>query len=116
VDFESVEFVAAGGGALLQQGHEVRHEREFGIAAGFPRQAEGFQQFGELLTVEDHALKNIVHEGLEPVGGQAVLLRDGGEFGGVALVSEAAVAGFDFLLIDALKEVSVLPLPVVCQM
>ena len=39
---------------------------------------------------------------MEAVGSEAVLLRNGGEFGGLAFGLEAQVAGADFGLVEAL--------------
>ena len=67
-------------GAFVEQRDEVGHEVEFLHASGFPVQAERFHQVGELLAIEDHALQDAVHEGLQGGGGQSVLAGDGGEF------------------------------------
>ncbi|SMH65925.1 protein of unknown function [Acidithiobacillus ferrivorans] len=72
-----------------EQRVQVGHQRELGLAAGFPTQFQRRHEVAELLAIEDHALKNAVYEGLQ--GG------DGGEFLGVLLGLEAGVAVTDGL-------------------
>ena len=66
--------------ARLFSSGKVGHQGEFRLRAGFPAEVERGQQVAELLAVEDHALQDAVHEGLQGGGGQAVLGGDGGEF------------------------------------
>src|SRR5690606_14842626 len=89
-------------GALLEQRHKIFHQGKLRNAAGFPVEAEGLHELGELFTVEDHALQDRVDEGLEAVGGEVVFLCQGGDLGGLAFFAEAFEAGADLVLGAAL--------------
>jgi len=74
---------------------QVCHEGEFGLGAGFPAEVERGQEVAELLAIEDHALEDAVHEGLQGGSGEVVLAGNGGECGGVLLRLEAGEAVAD---------------------
>ena len=99
VRLESGDVAAAG--AFLQERDEVGHQGQFLLACGPPAEVERGEQVGELFAVEDHAAEDVVDEGLQGGGGQAVLCGDGGELGGVLLGLEALVAGADGGLVEA---------------
>ncbi len=81
---------------------QVGHEGEFSLSAGFPAEVERGHEVAELLAIEDHAVEDAVHEGLQGGGGEAVPRGDVGEFLGVLLRLEAGVAVADGGFAEAL--------------
>jgi len=67
-------------GAFGEKRMQVFHEGEFSLGTGFPAEVEGGHEVAKLLAIEDHAVEDAVHEGLQGGGGEAVLLCGGGEF------------------------------------
>ena len=59
---ESPDFAALG--AFYEPGVEVGHERKFGPGVVFPAEVERGHEVAEMFAVEDHAVENVVHEGL----------------------------------------------------
>ena len=80
---------------------QISHQSTFGLAAGFPAQIKRGHQVAELFAIEDHALEDPIHKGLQGGGGEAVLGSDAGEFGGVFLCLEASVALADGGFVEA---------------
>ena len=59
-------------GEFGEKGGEVGHEVQFRLGAGFPAEVEGSHEVAELFAVEDHAVEDGIHEGLEGIRGEAV--------------------------------------------
>ena len=58
---------------------KVNHEGELSLRAGFPAEVERGHEVAEMLAIEDHAVEDAVHNGLQRGGGETVLRCDIGE-------------------------------------
>ena len=88
-------------GALVQERHEIGHQVEFTLAALAPAQIKRLHQVGELLAVEDHALKNGLDKGRQRFGRQIVVPGEVGDLPGLPCSLELLIAGADRGLVEA---------------
>jgi len=89
---------------LMQQRREVVHQRQFGLGARLPAQAQRGHEFAQAFAVEDAATEHFVYEDLQRGGGKIVPGGDGGECARFLLGLEALVTGADCLFFQLLAQ------------